>query len=114
MATRPNALVSSPITATIRYLGPLMDFGSVVILEPRPDLMIVISGMGTVFGAVGDVVSSGDPLGLMGEHRPEMGAIVSTVGEGGGNIRSETLYIEVRENGEPVNPEEWFTVAQDG
>ncbi|MEZ5674302.1 MAG: hypothetical protein R3D81_03325 [Thalassovita sp.] len=31
LATRPRALVTTPTAATIRYLGPLLDYGNVMI-----------------------------------------------------------------------------------
>ena len=35
LATRPGALVNAPTAATIRYVGPLLDYGNVMILEPQ-------------------------------------------------------------------------------
>ncbi|MCA0872607.1 peptidase M23 [Seohaeicola saemankumensis] len=114
VATRPRALVTSPTAATIRYLGPLLDLGNVVILEPQPDALFVLSGLREVFGEVGQVVPAGSPVGLMGGSVPEIGAILSLSGDGTGNDRSETLYMEVREGGRPVDPETWFRTDKDG
>lgn len=114
VATRPRALVVSPTAATIRYLGPLLDLGNVAILEPQADTLFVFSGLDQVFGEAGEVLPPGTPVGLMGGSDPETGAIVSTGGEGSGNERTETLYIEVRENGQTVDPESWFRTEQDG
>ncbi len=114
LATRPRALVTSPTPATIRYLGPLLDLGNVVILEPQPDLLFVFSGLAEVFGEAGLVIPEGTPVGLMGGAAPEIGAIVSPNGDGSGTERPETLYIEVREGGIPVNPETWFRTDKDG
>ena len=114
MATRPRALVTSPSAATIRYRGPLLDLGNVVILEPQADLLFVLSGLETVYGEIGQVVPAGTPVGLMGGAMPETGAILSTSGDGTGTDRSETLYIEVRQGGRPVNPETWFRSDKDG
>lgn len=114
VATRPRALVVSPTAATIRYRGPLLDLGNVVILEPQPDLLFVFSGLQEVFGAPGQVVPAGSPVGLMAGTTPEIGAILSTSGDGTGTDRPETLYIEVREGNSPVNPEAWFRTDKDG
>ena len=114
VATRPRALVVSPTAATIRYVGPLLDLGNVAILEPQAETLFVLSGLDQVFGEAGQVLPPGTPVGLMGGSDPETGEIVSTGGEGSGNGRSETLYIEVRENGQPVDPESWFRTEQDG
>lgn len=114
IATRPRALVSAPTAATIRYRGPLLDLGNVVILEPQPDLLIVLSGLQEVYGHAGEVIPAGSPVGLMGGANQEIGAILSTSGDGTGTERSETLYIEVREGDSPVDPQTWFRTDKDG
>lgn len=114
IATRPRALVSAPTAATIRYRGPLLDLGNVVILEPQPDLLIVLSGLQEVYGHAGEVIPAGSPVGLMGGATQEIGAILSTSGDGTGIERTETLYIEIREGESPVDPEMWFRTDKDG
>lgn len=114
VAARPRALVTAPTAATIRYLGPLLDFGNVIILEPQPELLFVISGLAEVFGEPGQVIPAGTPVGLMGGADPEIGAILSLSSDGAGTDRSETLYIEVREGDSPVDPEMWFQTDKDG
>ncbi|MGR3617221.1 MAG: murein hydrolase activator EnvC family protein [Paracoccaceae bacterium] len=114
VATRPRALVSSPTAATIRYRGPLLDLGNVMILEPQPNTLFVMSGLSEVYGDAGQVIPEGTPIGLMGGAAPEIGAILSLSGEGSGTDRSETLYIEVREGDSPVDPEMWFQTDRNG
>ncbi len=114
VAARPRALVTAPTAATIRYLGPLLDFGNVIILEPQPELLFVLSGLSEVFGEPGQVIPAGTPVGLMGGTDPEIGAILSLSSDGAGTDRSETLYIEVREGDGPVDPETWFQTDKDG
>ncbi|MBK0325722.1 peptidoglycan DD-metalloendopeptidase family protein [Rhodobacteraceae bacterium F11138] len=114
LATRPRALVTSPTAATIRYRGPLLDLGNVMILEPQPDTLFVLSGLAEVFGETGQVVPAGAPVGLMGGETTKIGAILSSGGDRTGADRSETLYIEVREDGRPVDPETWFQTEKDG
>lgn len=114
IATRPRALVSAPTAATIRYRGPLLDLGNVVILEPQPDLLIVLSGLQEVYGQAGEVIPAGSPVGLMGGANQEIGAILSTSGDGTGTERTETLYIEIREGESQVDPEMWFRTDKDG
>lgn len=114
VATRPRALVVSPTAATIRYRGPLLDLGNVVILEPQPGTLFVLSGLREVYGEAGQVIPAGSPLGLMGGAAPESGAILSPTGEGTGSGLSETLYIEVRQDNRPADPETWFRTDKDG
>ena len=106
LATRPEALVTTPVAATIRYVGPLLDYGLVTILEPRADLLFVFAGLDTLFGEAGQVLPEGAPVGLMGGNANNTSVLQS--GEGAGNTRPETLYIEVREGDAPVDPLAWF------
>ena len=52
LATRPRALVTAPTAATIRYLGPLLDYGQVLILEPQKDTLFVLAGLAQVYGKI--------------------------------------------------------------
>ncbi|MEX0301071.1 MAG: murein hydrolase activator EnvC [Leisingera sp.] len=114
IAARPRALVTSPTAATIRYRGPLLNLGNVVILEPQPETLFVLSGLAEVFGEAGQVIPGGTPVGLMSGENPEPDAILSLSGEGGGTDRTETLYIEVRMDNSPVDPETWFRTGKGG
>ncbi len=115
LATRPGALVTAPTASTLRYVGPLLDFGNVVILEPRPGTLFVLAGLGITYGGIGDIITAGTPLGLMGGlpgSEAENG--LSTGGEGAGAARSETLYIEVRQGNVTEDPAGWFSIDKDG
>lgn len=109
LGTRERALVTSPTAATIRYLGPLLDYGIVAIVEPEPNLLFVFAGLDQAFGEIGQVIPEGTPLGLMGGEEAAQGDILSQSSERGGTERPETLYIEVRQGDEPVDPLDWFT-----
>lgn len=113
LATRAKALVSTPAAATIRYLGPLLDYGQVVILEPQKDTLFVFAGLDTVYGEIGLVIPAGSPIGLMGGEDQKSESNGEEMSETSGNDRSETLYIEVRENNAPVDPLEWFDPKRD-
>ncbi len=45
IATRPAALVTAPWPATIRYRGPLLDYGNVMIVEPSSGYLLVLAGL---------------------------------------------------------------------
>ena len=112
LASRARAIVTSPTAATIRYQGPLMDLGNVMILEPRADTLFVLAGLETVYGEIGQVIAAGTPIGLMGGV--DAGSQLSTDGDGTGAARSETLYIEVRQDNVPQDPASWFRTDKDG
>ncbi len=108
IATRPQALVATPTAATIRYRGPLLDYGLVSILEPEPDVLFVFAGLGTVFGETGQVIPEGSPIGLMDGPAGVAADIPSPSGERTGGALSETLYIEVRYRDTLEDPLAWF------
>jgi len=110
IATAADAIVTAPWTATIRYRGPLLDYGNVMILEPASGYLLVLAGLGTVYGETGDVVAAGAPVGLMpGGPAPDAAAAE----EPGGAGRAETLYLELRQGTMPVDPAPWFRDTKD-
>ncbi len=112
VAARPAALVTTPWPATIRYRGPLLDYGNVMILEPARGYLLVLAGMGSVFGNTGDVLAAGAPVGLMGGE--ELAAPSGGAGkEGSGAGGTETLYIELRLDGATIDPGPWFVETKD-
>jgi len=52
-------------------------------------------------------------LGLMGGKDAAIGEILTQVGDGTGSDLSQSLYLEVREDNEPVNPESWFRTQRE-
>ena len=108
-ATRAGALVTAPWPASVRYAGPLLDYGNVIILEPEAGYLLVLAGLDTVYVNTGVVIPAASPLGLMpgGAESDTEELIVATL-QGSGAALSETLYMELRENGVPVDPAEWF------
>ncbi|MFD1796510.1 peptidoglycan DD-metalloendopeptidase family protein [Paracoccus aurantiacus] len=114
ISTPPAALVTAPWAATIRYRGPLLDYGNVMILEPSKDYLIVLAGLAQVFGEVGDVLAAGEPVGLMGGTEPssqEFGIdFVVNAATGKNADQTETLYLELRKDKQTLDPAEWFVL----
>lgn len=108
IAARSLSIVTAPWPATIRYHGPFLDYGNVMILEPGNDVLLVLAGLQDVYGTVGEVIPAGAAIGLMGGVAPDLDAFVENANEGSGAALTETLYIEVREGGTPVDPTVWF------
>jgi septal ring factor EnvC (AmiA/AmiB activator) len=113
LATGPRALVTAPWPATLRYLGPLLDYGNVMILEPAQGYLLVLAGMGTLYGSVGDVVAAGTPLGLMGGGAPGVAEFLVQAEDDGGARATETLYLELRRGAEPIDPASWFAATRE-
>ncbi|RYI29880.1 MAG: peptidase M23 [Acetobacteraceae bacterium] len=108
LATQPRALVTAPWPATIRYRGPLLDYGNVMILEPGDGYLMVLAGLETLYGEVGEVVAAEAPLGLMGGPSKASAEFVAGAPDGSGGRDTETLYMELRQGSAPVDPIPWF------
>ena len=101
LATTPEALVTTPWSATVRYAGPLSGHGQVIILEPAEAYLMVLSGLDEVMVQTGEIIPQGTPLGLMPPG----------TGTGASGSRSQTLYFEIRQDGMPIDPEPWFAFS---
>ncbi len=112
IATRPRALVATPVAATVRFRGPLLDYGNVVILEPAPGVLFVLAGLAEVWADTGQILPAGTPVGLMGGETPSADGNLTDVAAAGAEARSETLYLEVRDGQGPANPADWFALNQ--
>jgi murein hydrolase activator len=108
LATRPHALVTAPWPATIRYRGPLLDYGNVMILEPGDGYLLVLAGLDILYGEVGEVVATDAPLGLMGGPKATSAEFMTLTPDGSGGRDTETLYMELRQGAQPVDPMPWF------
>ena len=113
LATAPQALVTSPHAATVRFAGTLLDLGAVAILEPEAGYLMVLAGLETVYISRGEVLDLGAPLGLMGDKAPGSEQNLIDLGEGSSQSRTETLYIEFYKGDETLDPAKWFVPAED-
>jgi septal ring factor EnvC (AmiA/AmiB activator) len=111
LAVEPRALVTAPWPGTVRYAGPLLDYGNVIILEPQAGYLLVMAGLGELFAATGTVVGQDDPLGLMtGQIETAQGNLI-TGADPDGRSRQETLYMELRADGGTQDPAPWFALG---
>jgi murein hydrolase activator len=108
LATDAGALVTAPWPATIRFRGPLLDYGNVMILEPGDGYLLVLAGLDVLYGEVGEVVAEGGPLGLMGGVSALSAEFMAMPADGAGGPGTETLYMELRQGAKPVDPLPWF------
>ncbi len=110
IAAEPRALVTSPVPATILFQGALLDYGTVVILEPAADVLFVLAGFAEVFGQAGQVLPAGAPIGLLGDGQGfDDGILTENLANARGQ-NAQALYLEVRQGQSPVNPDAWFAL----
>ena len=96
--------MTTPVAATLRYAGPLGDYGNVMLLEPEDGYLLVFAGLETLYSATGDVLPMSAPLG-------HMGGLDETTAAGA--ALPETLYIELRQDNKPIDPTAWFDLDKD-
>ena len=108
LATAPAALVTSPWFGTVRYAGPLLDYGNVVILEPEGNILMILAGLGDLYVTAGTVIAQGAPLGMMPSAAGARADLITETPDQTGAALSETIYIELKKDGGAVDPQTWF------
>lgn len=108
LSVRPYAQVYAPADGVVRFAGPYGDYGELTILEPEPGMLFVFAGMGEARRRVGETVLEGEPIGAMGGPPPRAEEFLIEAANGNEALTRETLYIEIRESGAPVDPALWF------
>ncbi|MBF0269020.1 MAG: peptidoglycan DD-metalloendopeptidase family protein [Alphaproteobacteria bacterium] len=94
--TRPGAQVVAPYEGQIAYAGTFRSYGRLLIIEHGEGYLTLIAGLGRIDGAAGQTVVAGEPIGQMG-----------------GATGKAVLYVELRRNGQPVNPSPWLAALKD-
>lgn len=100
--TGGEASVVAPFDGRVVFAGPFRDHGQILIIEHDGAYHTVLAGLELTNAVVGQWVLAGEPVGTM--QRSDT-ANVSAKGVGGSRPR---LYIELRRNGQPVNPLRWI------
>ena len=104
----PLALVTAPAAGVVRYAGPFLDYGYVVVIAPRQDTLIVLAGLATLETRTGAEVTAGSLLGLLGGRQLDAQEYLMLGRTQTGETPAETLYIELRQGQRPVDPSTWF------
>ena len=90
MQARQSAQVVAPFDGNILFAGPFKDYGNLIIIEHGESYHTLLSGLTRIDCMVGQSVLTGEPVGVMSAQKPEK------------------LYIEFRQDGQPINPSGWF------
>lgn len=91
--TRPGAEVVAPFDGRVAYAGPFKGYGQILIIDHGGGYYSVLAGLDRIEQSVGQWLVAGEPVGTMpqGSRRPR-------------------LYLELRDNGRPVNPLPWLAI----
>ena len=90
--TRPGAQIVATFDGRIVYAGAFRRYGLILIIEHSGRYHSLLAGLGRIDVVLGQWVVAGEPVGLMG----------SPAGE------APVLYLELRHNGQPIDPRPWF------
>lgn len=110
--TKDHELVRSPVSATIRYAGPLLNYGMVSILEPEDGVLLIFAGLSEIFGKPGQILSQSSPIGFMGGRNISGENFITETELNSGRL-SQSLYIEVRYNDKSQDPFDWFELDKE-
>jgi murein hydrolase activator len=94
--TREGAQVVAPYDGRILFAGPFKGYGQILIIEHSDGYHSLLAGLDRVEGTVGQWVVAGEPVGTMprGEQTPH-------------------LYLELRHDGQPINPMPWLATRDE-
>ncbi len=96
IATAPDAVIVAPARGEVVFAGPFRKLGLLLIMDMGGGYHILLSGMARIEVELGQTVLAGEPVGVMAP----------------GNTPPPRLYVELRKNGEPVNPLPWFITGK--
>ncbi|HXZ00107.1 MAG TPA: peptidoglycan DD-metalloendopeptidase family protein [Stellaceae bacterium] len=94
--TRDGAQVIAPYDGRVLFAGPFKGYGQILIIEHGDGYHSLLAGLDRVEGAAGQWVVAGEPVGTMpsGEQKPH-------------------LYLELRHDGQPINPLPWLSTRDE-
>ncbi len=94
--TRSAAQVVAPFDGQIMFAGPFKGYGQILIIDHGGGYHSLLAGIEQIEATVGQRVVAGEPVGVMKSGEP-----------------NPSLYLELRRQGQPINPLPWL-VARDG
>jgi septal ring factor EnvC (AmiA/AmiB activator) len=97
--TRSGGQVVSPHNGVVVFAGPFRGYGNLLIIDHGGGYHTLLAGLGRIDAIVGQRLAAGEPVGLM----PPMGS---------GDDGSPSLYVELRRDGQPINPLPWLTASK--
>ncbi len=102
IATAGGAQVTSPGAGFVQYVGPVKGWGVILILRLAGGYHLVLAGLERTSVSVGQSVAAGQAVGWMPDVRQSPSLATDR------EKPSRELYLEVREQGAPVDPGRWM------
>jgi septal ring factor EnvC (AmiA/AmiB activator) len=87
--------VIAPFDGVVAFAGLFRGYGQLLIIEHSEGYHTLLAGLGRIDGEVGQRVLAGEPVGVMAGGMTE-------------NAAASSLYLEMRRDGQPINPLPWL------
>ncbi|MGH6660902.1 MAG: murein hydrolase activator EnvC family protein [Rhodospirillales bacterium] len=96
LETAPGAQVVAPYEGNVVYAGQFRGYGELLIIEHGEGYHSLLAGLSRIDSTIGQWVVAGEPVGVMGRT----------------DTRKPVLYVELRRNGQPINPLPWLAAQR--
>ena len=103
--TRKGAQVVAPFDGRVVFSGTFRSYGQLLIIAHGEGYHTLLAGMARIEGVVGQWLLAGEPVGVMGD------SLISADSGKESEKAGPELYLEIRRNGDPVNPLPWLTAG---
>lgn len=91
LRTRENAQVVATAAGEVVYTGDFLNYGNMVIIRHGDAYHSLLAGFSRITAKTGQKVARGEPVGEMGK-----------------GTQGTELYVEIRENNRPIDPQPWL------
>ncbi len=98
--TRPEAMVVAPHDGRVIFAGKFRTYGQILIISHGDGYHTLLAGMTRLDAVVGQWILKGEPVGQM--------AVTDLAASNGVGNYGRKLYIELRQQGKPINPLPWI------
>ncbi len=88
--TRKNAQIIAPFDGSVIFSGPFKGYGNLIIIDHGKGYVSLLAGLDTSDTQIGQMLLAGEPVGVMPD------------------IEVAKLYMEIRKDQHPINPEPWL------
>lgn len=94
--TRPGAQVVAPFDGKVLFAGPFKGYGQILIIGHGDGYHSLLAGLDRVDESVGQWLVAGEPVGVMSQ-----------------SSQKPRLYLELRHDGQPINPLPWLAIRDE-
>lgn len=88
IAAGGGSVVTNVFYGTVLFSGPFKSYGQLLIVDNGDDFLTLLTGLESINVSEGEEILAGEPVGRLNKNGQ--------------------LYLEIRKNGQPVDPKPWF------